>query len=374
MPFSESHARGLLREFPTRLETLLENRKYWDLTFLRLYLDRCDDVLFDDPKAGLELAEIAPRLARRIPEKCPEEWRYVGDAEKQVHRELSVTSFGVLGGAYRAGARFTDANSAYRSGLRLAESGPIDPLVRANLDKRLAKLRSAQGRLSEAIELLDGAIEIYRERGDQLSQADALVTKGYVLIDSHRYSESIPYSSRGLALAKGKRRKSKLSDRIVHCATHNLAWALSEGCSPRDLSTALPLVIEAKKYQGKCRNSIAKEKLVWVEARIHAKFGCGRLAERRLLSARKKLFALGAPFEGALVGLELSVLYLQWREWPELEKVALETFEEFKALSGHKEATAALRVWVEGAEMQSLTKEGIRKLQATIEELVVRGG
>ncbi len=39
MPHSKSYARKLLRELPGRLETLLERNKYWDLTFLRLYLD-----------------------------------------------------------------------------------------------------------------------------------------------------------------------------------------------------------------------------------------------------------------------------------------------------------------------------------------------
>ncbi len=199
------------------------------------------------------------------------------------------------------------------------------------------------------------------------------MTKGCVLVDLDRFSEAVPYLGRALALAKGKRRTSKLAERIVTSATHNLAAAVVERCTPDNLVAVLPLVVEAKRYQGKCRNSIAKEKLTWVEARIHARFGCGRTAERRLLSAGRKLLELGAPFEAALVGLELSVLYLQWREWPKLEQVALETFEEFKALSSHKEATAALRLWVEGAEMRSLTKESIREFQATIEALVIRG-
>ena len=373
MPYSESHARTLLREVLPRLKTILENRRYWDLTFLRIYLDYCDSVLFDNPKEGLELAEVAPQLALLIPTKSLEEWKYVGKAEKQPYRELLVRSFAVLGGAYRAVARFAEAEASYRSAARHADRGPISPIVRANLEKRLAKLRAAQGRESESVRLLDGAIASYREFGDQITYADALVTKGCVLVDLHRFSEAVPYLSQALVLAKGKRRTSKMAERIVTSATHNLAAAVVENCTPENLSAALPLVIEAKRYQGRCRNSIAKEKLTWVEARIHARFGCGRTAERRLLSARKKLFELGAPFEGALVGMELSLLYLRWHEWPKLEAMALGTFEEFKVLSSHKEATASLRLWVEGAEKRSLTRESIRMIQATIEALVVRG-
>ncbi len=378
MPFSESHAKTLLRELllpdlPSSLKTILENRRYWDLTFLGVYLDHCDAVLFDNPKAGLELAEIATQLAMRIPKKSPEEWKYVSDAEKQQHRELLAKSFAVLGGAYRIAARFEDAETAYRSAFRHAQRGAISPIGRAELQKRFAKLRSAQGRFSEALRLLDPAIEVFREAGSQLDHADALNNKGYVLLEANRFSEAASYCGRALALAKGKRRTSRLAKLTVSSATHNLAAAVLERCQSRDLSEVLPLVIEAKKYQGKCRNSVAREKLAWVEARIHAKFGCGRTAERRLVSARKRLSELGAPFEAALVALELSVLYLHWQEWPKLEKLALETFEEFQALSSHTEAVAALRLWVEGAKMRSLTKESIRAAQATIEAVIIRG-
>lgn len=370
-PFSKKHAKWLLSELPSRLETVLENRRYWDPTFLRVYLDYCDSVLYDDPRRGLELAEIAPVLALRIPKKEVKAWQYARDAEKQRHRELVVRSFAVLGGAYRAVARFDESEAAYRSAIRYARSGSIGPLVRADLNKRLAKLLSAQGRFDEALKLVDFAIETYRDC-DRLRYADALNTKGYVLFEATRPAEAVPYFGRALALAKGRQGVAKLADRTVFCATHNLAAAVLEGCSAQDLSEVLALVIEAKKYQGKCRNSVAQQKLAWVEARIHAKFGCGRAAERRLMSAQKKLIELGAAFEAALVGLELAVLYLQWAEWHKVESVARETYKEFQALSSHTEAVAALQLWVDGARARSLTREILRETQATIEKLVVK--
>ncbi len=56
MPHSLSYAKRLLRELPDDLTVLLERKKYWDTTFLGLYLDHCDAVLFDRPLDGLELA------------------------------------------------------------------------------------------------------------------------------------------------------------------------------------------------------------------------------------------------------------------------------------------------------------------------------
>ncbi len=373
MPFSESHAKALLRVLPSRLETLLENRRYWDPTFLRVYLDHCDDVLFDHPRLGLEFAKIAPRLALLIPEKYPDEWRWASDSVKQEHRELVVRSYALLGGALRVVARFRDADRAYREAARYADSGVISQLWRANLGKRLAKLRSAQGRFAEALKLIEPAIEIYRKQGDQVCYADALNTRGYVLGEARRFSEATRCFSEALVLSKGTRKTSKLAKRTVASAALNLAAAVIQGCLPDDVVRALRLVKQAKRYQGKRRNTMNQYRLTWVEARIHARLGCGRTAERRLVPTRRKFFELGAPFEAALVGLELSLLYWQWAEWPKVEKLALETFEEFEALSSHTEGTAALRLWVEGARKRSLNDESIRAIQTRIQTFMAQG-
>ncbi len=311
MPFSESHARSLLRKL-AQPQQALENRKCWDTMFLRLFLDHCDDVLFDDPGAGIKLAEIAPKLALLVPKKSPEEWKFVSAADKQLHRELVVRSFAVVGGAYRAAARFSDANNAYRNAVKYARSGPIRPIVRANLEKRLAKLRSAQGRFDEALELLRRASQVYRKEDDQSGYADLLNTNGYVLAEQRRFSEAIPYFGQALVLAKGTRRTSKLADKTVFCATLNLANAVIDGCLPNDLIQVLPLVIKAKRYHGRARNTMNQQRLAWVEARILARLGSDRQAEKRLLRAQEIFRKLGAPLEAALVALELSILYLQW--------------------------------------------------------------
>lgn len=371
MPFSESHAKSLLRNLPSRT-VILENRRYWDLTFLGVYLDHCDGVLFENPRLGLELAELAPELAVKVPEKSPEEWKYMGAAEKQLHRELVVRSFAVWGGGLRATARFKDGERAYRLAYLHAETGPVSAAVKANLDKRFAKLRSAQGRFSEALELLDSALAYY-SGGDPVRYADALNTKGYVLGEAGRYAEAVALFGEALILAKGTRRTSKLANRTVFCCAHNLAACVLERCGPDSLIAVLSLVIEAKRYQAKRRNAMNKQRLAWVEARIHARLGCERKAERLLIAARKKFVELGAPLEAALVSLERAVLYLHWAEWPRLTELALETFGEFRALSSHSEAIAALRVWVEGSQAGSLTTKRLREVQRTIESLVVKG-
>ncbi len=372
MPHSVSHARKLLRKMPDRPGEILKRPNYWDLTFLRVYLDRCDHVLFNDPKAGFKMAELAVELAPLISDGSPHEWQVCASAaEKQQHLELRVRSIATLGGACRAAGKLRKADKVYRSALEVADAGQMSVPAKADLSMRLAKLRSAQGKFEVALELAAGAIGVFRNR-DRIQWANALVTKGYVLGESSRHSEAIPFFAEALELIRPSRRASSRASRVFHSAVHNLASALSHGCYSEHVIQALPFLAEARKYFRGQRNSINKQKLVWVEARIHSRLACTADAERRFLSAYQKFLELGAPLEAALLGLELSLLYLKWREWTKLQEIAVATFEAVHALSMPAEELAALRLWVEGARMRSLTAESVRSARDSFEAKVAR--
>ncbi len=359
----------LLLQLEGRNEVLLKDEKYWDLTVLRVYLDNCDEVLFDDPKAGLELAKVAPRLARRIPRRRPYEWQHwTGESEKRQHRELLVRSHAVLGGAYRAGGKFETGERAYQIAREICDSGRVSLSARANLYKRLARLRSAQKRHGDALELLEFAIEVYRDR-DQDYYADALLMKGYVLGESHRYAEAIPCFLKALRLVKPRQRSSLLVKRTFHSAVHNLATAVCQGCKPGDVSNALHHVREAKKFFTKRPATINKYKLFWVEGRMVAKLGSTRLAEHRYVKAFKQLLKLGAPVEAALVALELALIYRSDGQWAELEELAFETYTSFRELSQDAEALAVLRLWMDATRERALTRASLSSARDLFEKL-----
>ena len=370
MPLSEDYAKDLLRKLKGKTEIILEQEKYWDLTFLQVFLDRCDEVLFDDPRVGLELSKLAPRLAALIPRRRPHEWQYVGEAEKRLHRELSVRSHAVLGGAYRAGARFEEADYAYRVARQICNSGPVRPEARANLYKRLARLRTAQKRYDDASKLIDFAIDVYRHR-DQGYYADALLMKGYVLGESGCHAEAIPLFGEALLLAKPIRRSSSLVKRTFQSAVHNLANAVSRGCGPDDVIAAHRFVKEAKKFYVKKPSSINKHKLNWVEGRIVSRLGSTRLAERRFRGAVEQFLKLGAPLEAAFVSLDLAIIYLRHGQWDELGTLAVETYTSFYALSHDAEALAALKVCMDGAAERTLSEAKIVRARDAVERLVL---
>ncbi|MCP3957421.1 MAG: hypothetical protein GY719_06180 [bacterium] len=374
MPLTKAYAQDLLRKRPRETTVLLLERKYWDLTFLQVYLDECDRVVFDDdPKAGLELAEAAPKLALMIPKRRPFEWQqHASNAEKQLLRELLMTSHAVLGGAYRALGRFEDAEKAYAVACEICDSGPISPMAKANLYKRMSKLRSGQRRFDEALELVDYAVEVYRDE-DPVIYADALNTKGYILGESKRNSEALQCFGQALKLSRPTRKNSSLAKGNFHSIVHNLAAASSEGCSDKDAIRALRYVRIAKRFLAKKRNSVAKQKLAWVEGRITATLGSTRYAERLLLRTLKAFLKLGAPFEAALVGLEVSVIYLQEGQWTKLRELAEDTYKRFRELSADKEAVATLKLWVEGAKKRTLSEASISSALSAIEKRIVLG-
>ncbi len=371
MALSESHVREMLRHLPTEIALILDEPRYWDTTFLRLYLDCCDSILFDDPKTGLEFALIAPDLAHLIPQKCPYEWHHTGAPEKQLLLELIVRSYAFLGGAYRTVARLDDADRAYRSACRYAASGPIGRAARADLNIRLAKLRVAQKRPDDALRLIDDAIEAC-QNGDKVHLAEAITTKGYVLGEDGQHAAAIPFFARALTMVRPKRKASSLASRTFHCAIHNLANALAQGLRVEDLVAAIPYLRQARRLLSDQANSVSRYKLLWVEARVLARLGSTRLAERRLIQAHKQLLRVGAAFEAALVALELSLLHLRDGEWAKLEELARATFLRFRELSSDTEAIAALRLWVEGAKKRSASRESLQSLRDKIEAVVAR--
>lgn len=74
-----------------------------------------------------------------------------------------------------------------------------------------------------------------------------------------------------------------------------------------------------------------------------------------------------APYESALVSLDLSALLRFERRWAELEELTDETYGRFRELREDTEALASLRLWIEAAQMRTLTEELISEVKEKIE-------
>ncbi len=363
MAHSEKWAKRLLGRLPAarfgrrrsaspaiRPAELLENPSFWDPTFLRLYLDRLDGWIFDDPQKALKWAEVAPRLALKVPEES-------GPAGRRAHREALAKAHAILGGAYRAVSRPNDAEEPYRLALRIAESEALGPSVRVFLNQRLSYLRVCQGRPKESLRLLDETLELQGPK-PCLDRSDTLVRRGDTLARLGRFAEALKNLDEALRGINPK--ESATAERTYHAAIHNLGDTIAKAnlagtsLNHGDAWTALEYIRKAREPLKGKRLSVAFHKLNWTEGLCWRALGMDARAEQALKVARRGFIRLRLPWEIALVSLDLCALHRECSEWPELESLAADTYQRFRALSsGDTQALAALSLCADAARART---------------------
>ncbi len=282
---------------PKNPEKLLNRRNYRDPVFLDVYLEHCYDVIFHKPQAGLKHARVAFQLTRLT---------IIGSSSKDAdpaqltteQRSLMVRANAVLGGALRAVGRLGESEDAYQTALSIADAG-IPPTEMAKLHYRLAVLRADQRRFDEAEALCKGAIETFHSSSDQESLAMTYSCLGLVYKEAGRFPEAI--ESCGQALAN-----PAATPRAYHAATFNLAGCFTETNDHDALESAGRWITRARRAIRNQRRSLLRYKLSMIEGKLFLRLALGRHGERLLWRARRGFLKLGAPFEIAMVGLELS--------------------------------------------------------------------
>lgn len=355
MPHSEKYAKRLLSELhlPDDVAKVLRRPSYWDPRFVQLYFDRCEELIFRDPRVGLKVALIGPDLALLVPEDTrPDKLR--------ASRERLVRAYAILGGAYRAVNQPHKADEPYRRALKLSEAA--SPLVQADTFQRLAILRAFQKRFDEAIRLSERAAAFFRSKTMLLELSGALAAQAYVYTEAKKFSEALPVASEGLCYSD-----PKLNPRVHYSLTHNFAYAAAHSIDLATLHQARIKIREARRLLTHHRRSIPKLKLYWVEGILMQKLFARGSAERLFEKARIGFLELGAVYESALATLDLSGLLYTEGRWTELELLAAEAFERFCAVAEDVDALAALNLWFQAVKDKSLGRE----LLATVREIVL---
>ncbi len=363
MPHSKDYARRLLKrlDMPANVELMLSRPSYWDETVCRLYFSQCDETLFNRPRDGLKMAQIAPRLALLVPEQSSQ-------AGRLRHRSLTVEAYGLLGSAHRANRQLVDAQRQYKTALRIVESEGIGGLTLADLHRRWSVLQICLKRFSGALELIDSAITVYRANDESKLLAEALVIRAAVHGNSGNFKAAIEDCGECLRMTPNPNH----APLTYYSALHNLAYCCSYGRMD-DLSLAMRYLRGARRANT-VRQSVAKAKLGWIEGRIMIRQGSTRRGEAVLVKAISELETLGAAFETALAALELTQLWLhECAEWRRVKDLAVRVYRRFREQSADSEAIAALSLWLEASKAETLTIEQVEEIQQTIESRLAPG-
>ncbi len=345
--------RELLPHLPEGAVIVLDRQKYWDPGFAELFFAYAEDLILQDPQAGLKVADVARRLAHAMPEKTD-------PAGQRRSREHLVKAYGLLGSARRAAGLFSEAEAAYRSAARHGGRHGVSRSCRGELCLRLAMLRAYQKRYDQSLRLIEQALVLFKAEKDQAWLGRALATQGVVLLFADRFPEAVATLSKALG-------SYKLSPSVEFSAAANLAHAVSQTDDPRGLEKAQVQLRRARKLAGP-RRSVEKSIFYWIEGRIYVRRGSTERAERSYKKALQGFIKFQTPYEIALVGLDLSSLYRFSKRWAELEELAAEIYRRFCDLQEDAEALAALKLWLEGAQGRSLTIDAISRFKTTLSE------
>lgn len=160
MFMTTAQARRQMRalDLPKDLPKVLEKHRYRAENFIDLFIEECEAQAFHDSQAGFEMAKVAVRLVEES-EGC------------RAHLKVRALSF--LAGEHRKMRNFAAADRLYKRALAL----PIGKKSRAFLCCRISFLRSDQKRLAEAFALVEEALQLFEEVGEESHYGTALSTR-----------------------------------------------------------------------------------------------------------------------------------------------------------------------------------------------------
>ena len=333
---------GLKRRSPEQRRVLVETvakLRNWALS--ELLCEESIKAAGDSADQALELANLALRVAELIP--GDEAWRQRVQGYAWAHVGNARRVKGDLPSADQAFGRFQRLWSAGRS----EDSGLLDEVRLLDLE---ASLRRAQTRFPEALNLLERALAI----DDGRLKGRLLLNKATVLeaLGNIEEAVSILYQAAPFIYSESE-------PRLVYALQFNLAVNLVFLGEYEKAEASLP---QLRLHAAKLPNSIDGARLRWLEGRIAAGQGDRKHAITIFSQVQDEFLCCGLVQDGALVSLELAVLYLEMGRTSEVRILARRMAPIFKAQGVHREVLAALKLFRDAAESESVTLELTQRL------------
>ncbi len=342
--------RELMHHPHARRQTLVRNsRRFSNWGLCEALLAQAKDAGYDDPRVAVEQAELAVEISQRL--------------DGEVYGETLVHDFRARANAGLGQARLAldDLRGSYEAfelaAIELA-LGSGDPLEQAQLAYLRGTLYGAQRRFIVAFREFDKAISIYARVGDRHLQAKAFVAKGAALAKAGQPEESIQLQQRALEMLDATR-----EPRVLLAARHNLLADLVD-CGRTE--EALRMLDGVRQLHEGAGERINRLRLDWIEGQLRQQVGDHEEAESLFVGLRAEFCELGMAYDVALVSLELAALYVEQSRAAEIKRLAMEMLPLFKSLDIQRETIAALMLFRQAAETQSVTLTLIQSLAAFV--------
>lgn len=294
---------------------------------------------------ALELARLAQLIAGKVPGEEGEKAKSFG--------------WGYLGNARRVGNDFDGADDAFA---RAWESWPAgigsEWFPKWRLLDLEASLRRAQHRWTEALERLDRARAC--SGGDTLAAARILLKKSNVFHQMGEAQKALDVLEEAAPLVES------LGDpHLLFALRFNTADNLARLERHEEAARLRPEVDRLAAGQAKGLDSI---RVVWLGAKVKAGTGRKEEAMADLERVQDAFAAEELPYDAALAGLDLSVLWLEAGRTAVVRELAEAMAWIFVSKKIHREALASLAVFCEAAKQEAATVALARQVIGEVEK------
>lgn len=310
-----------------RLDTLKRaNSRYRGPRLVRLLLAEGRHRLHENPGAAYDFAAAAHAVADRTNPPF----------------ELLALSAAAMANARRAAGELREADEIFGYVRTIAGRSPVtDPGSLAELDDLEASLRKDQRRFDRAETLLLRALVLYKLAGLPAREAKAKVLLASVHFYAGKTQEAIGTLRGALRAISAEK-----APHLYLCARHNLAWYFT---AAEDYEEALAIYrADAPRFR-RHGEPLDKLRRRWLEARIAAGHGYNRKAERAFHEVQAEFLERGMGLLAASVAMDLAELYLRAGRTAKVRELAEQMVPIFASQDVHREALAALSLFVEAA-------------------------
>jgi tetratricopeptide (TPR) repeat protein len=275
--------------------------------------------------------------------------------------DMKARAWSYLANARRLLSDFHGADLAFDAAESHLAQGTGERLERARLLDLKASLRTIQGRYDEAFGLLNRAIAIYQRAQQRHLLGRVLLNKGHVCIWEGNLEMATALLRQGLALVEPDR-----EPKLVATAYHNLAYVLTEVGQPRE---ALALVTRARLLYLELGDRLYLIRLQYTEGKIAMNLGRLEQAEGILRAVRKSFLEKGMAYDAALASMELAQVYARQQRHAEIRSLSEELLPIFQSRDLQREAIAALIMFQQAAEAETLTQGLIQEVTTRLHKL-----
>lgn len=321
-------------------------RRFANLALGEALLDEARACLPGDPKGSLAWARTLEAVASAYP------------VPYEAH---GVMALAYQGNAFRALGDFDRGRRLLlRSQELLVERQVLDPEVTAELHSFFGSLETDHRRFAEAVEHLETAADLYRTTGEEERLARVLIQIGTLYVIMQDVPAALQADKAALALLPVEEHQALHLGARLNYANH--LFEAGEPLRARDV-----LDYEFTLYVTEA-DSYTRLLFDWLQARLAGALGEPKKAESGLLAVRNELVRQGQGFDVAIACLDLAALYYELDRPEDVQRIAAQAVELFQAHALHREALAALMLFLEAARARTVTEDTLRQVSRFLQD------